>query len=87
MSGIFALLIAFIVMLLAMAMKVVSKTSDSRSVFQVSVLGFILIYILAALAISWLNPSLPRANVGSFSNLFQSASPRETAVQDTIIRE
>lgn len=91
MSGIFALLIAFLVLLLAIAMKVVAKTSDSRPVFFLSVLGFIFIYILAAVAITWLNPTLPGANLHSFSTLVQppvksDALPAAPA-QETIIRQ
>lgn len=91
MSGIFMLLIAFVVLLLAIAMKVVAKTSDSRPVFFLSVLGFIFIYILAAVAISWLNPGLPGANVRSFSDLVQPAVKSDALPtapgQDTIIRQ
>ncbi len=91
MSGIFMLLIAFLVLLLAIAMKVVAKVSDSRPVFMLAVLGFVAIYILAAIAITWLNPGLPGANVRSFSDLVQPAVKSDALpaapAQDTIIRQ
>lgn len=90
MSSIFMLLIAFLVLLLAIAMKIVAKTSDSRPVFFLSVLGFIFIYIMAATAIAWLNPGLPGANVRSFSELVQPPVKQDAlpaASQDTIIRQ
>ncbi len=88
------LLIAFIVLLIAIAMKVVAKTSDSRTVFPLTVFGFFLVYILAALAITWLNPSLPGANVSSFSGLIDPSAGQDgsviqetTAPPDVIIRQ
>lgn len=77
------LVIAFFVLLLAFAMKVVAKVSDSRSIFQLAVLGFIVIYVLAAVTISWLNPNLPRANIPAFvSNLMgESAAPANNGSQ------
>ncbi len=81
------LLIAFVVLLSALAMKIIARTSDSRSVFILAVLGFIAIYILAAIAITWLNPGLPGANVKSFSALIEPAPTTNTTVQDVIIRE
>lgn len=93
MSSLFALLIAFFILLLAISMKVVAKTSDSRTVFKLSLAGFLLLYVLAALAISYLNPSLPKANVESFSRLLSPAQPVGSdpvpgaPPQDVIIRQ
>ena len=85
------LAIAFFILLIAIAMKVVAKTSDSRPVFYVAVLGFIALYILAAIAISWLHPSLPGANVKSFSELVKPPTPAEETTPaptpDVIIRQ
>ncbi len=88
------LVIAFFILLLAIAMKVVAKVSDSRLVFKLCVGGFLLLYILAAIAISYLNPRLPRANVNSFSDLLTPApaSVNSDTVpvapnQDIIIRQ
>lgn len=93
MSGILTLLIAFLVLLAAIAMKIVAKTGDSRLVFKLSVGGFLLLYILAAFAISYLNPALPKANVESFSGLVKpsaqtTSDPLPVAPnQDVIIRQ
>ncbi len=75
------LLIAFFILLLAIAMKVVAKTSDSRLVFKLCLLGFLVLYVLAAFAISYLNPTLPKANVDSFSSLL---SPAQTVNSDPV---
>jgi len=74
-SSILMLAIAFLVLLAAIGMKIVAKTSDSRPVFYMAVLGFLALYILAATAISWLNPGLPGANVTSFSELVKPQTP------------
>lgn len=93
MSSLFALLIAFFILLLAIGMKVVAKTSDSRTVFKLSLAGFLLLYVLAALAISYLNPALPNANVDSFSRLLSPEPPvgsdpvPSAPAQDVIIRQ
>ena len=87
------LVVAFFVLILAIGMKVVAKVSDSRVIFQLSVLGFIVIYVIAALAISWLKPDLPGANISSFSELVAPtpsadqvpSTPQEA--QDVIIRQ
>lgn len=84
------LVIAFFILLLAIGMKVVAKVSDSRSVFQLCVLGFLALYILASIAIAWLNPTLPGASVKSFSELVQPPTVLEetpAAPQETIIKQ
>lgn len=83
MSGILMLVIAFFILVLAVAMKVVAKVSDSRLIFKLCVGGFLLLYILAAIAISYLNPALPRANVESFSDLL-TPSPQATVSSETV---
>lgn len=84
------LAIAFLILLVAIGMKIVAKTSDSRPVFYMAVLGFLALYILAAIAISWLNPGLPGADVTSFSELVKPPTAIENtappSVPDTIIR-
>ena len=90
MASFFALLIAAVILLLAIGMKIIAKTSDSRIIFQLAVLVFIALYVLAAVAISWLNPGLPGANFSSFSSLVQPTTKSETlpaAPQDTVIRQ
>lgn len=93
MSSILVLLIAFFILLLAIAMKVVAKTSDSRLVFKLCLLGFLVVYVLGAMAISYLNPALPKANVNSFSSLLSPVQPVNSDTvptapsQDVIIRQ
>lgn len=85
------LAIAFLVLLAAIGMKIVAKTSDSRPVFYLAVLGFLALYILAAIAIAWLNPGLPGANITSFSELVNPPTPLEGAApsseSEVIIRQ
>jgi len=92
-TGIIILTIAGLVLTLAIAMKVVAKVSDSRPVFYLSVGGFLLIYTLAAIALSWLIPGVPKANLSSLSDLFQTSppaadtSPNTTTPEEVLIRE
>lgn len=69
-SGFLAIGIALFVLLLAGGMKAIAKTEEYTNVFWACVGGFLLIYILAAIAISWLLPSPGKSNVNSFFQVF-----------------
>lgn len=85
------LVLGFLVLLAAGAVRIGVKISEDPSMFQIFIFGFFALYVVAVVAVWKISPRLGASNVGAFQELFapkaaQDQRPELTAPTPTIIR-
>lgn len=84
------LVLGFLVLLAAGAVRIGVKISEDPSMFQIFIFGFFALYVVAVVVVWRISPRLGAANVGAFQELFAPKPTQEpsdlTAPTPTIIR-